>query len=160
MMGKKTTTRNRKVRWRYSPCTRGRWTRVQPSLQSSDRGPLPSSSRPVSWHFSADSESSDARAPFWQNLRRHREEKMTLCFLIVISVCVDTKRVDAYRTQTGYDKSSKVQQDSCDGFYGQTVLKIFAGPENWLTRKLSVSWVTYGTESTTCTSQVNITSVL
>lgn len=46
---------------------------MQPLLPSFDRGPWPSSSLPASWHFCADSESSDARAPFWQNLRREND---------------------------------------------------------------------------------------
>lgn len=61
----------------YSPCTQGRWTLVLPLLPSFDHDPWPSSSLPVSWHFSAETESSDAHVPFWQNLKRRKQGKMT-----------------------------------------------------------------------------------
>lgn len=61
----------------YSPCTQGRWTLVLPLLPSFDHDPWPSSSLPVSWRFSAETESSDAHVPFWQNLKRRKQGKMT-----------------------------------------------------------------------------------
>lgn len=54
----------------YSPCTQSRWIPALPWLLSSDRDLWLSSALPVFWHFAAETESSDAHVPFYNNLQK------------------------------------------------------------------------------------------